>query len=102
MSSFVPLKGMHKKSISQELLEITDAFDDRQVALMLADKCPSLAGMGALEPAVNRVDRYFIRVMVGLLLFLFVMIGLAVSRISDADEGDPTNVPRAANHHRHR
>jgi hypothetical protein len=39
--------------------------------------------------------------MVGLLLFLFVMIGLAAYRI-DADEGDPTNVPRAANHHRHR
>jgi hypothetical protein len=52
--------------------------------------------------SMNRVDRYFIRVMVGLLLFLFLMIGLAVSRISDADEGDPTNVPRAANHHRHK
>jgi hypothetical protein len=39
MGELLPLKGMHKKSISQKLLEITDAFDDRQVALMLADKC---------------------------------------------------------------
>jgi len=36
------LKGMHKKSISQKLLEITPAFDDRQVALMLAEKCLAL------------------------------------------------------------
>ena len=51
---------------------------------------------------MNQVDRLFVRVMAGLLLFLFVMIGLVVSRLSDADEGDPTNVPRSANHHRHR
>ena len=42
MSSFVPLKGTHKKPISQRLLEITDVFDDRQVAMMLADKCLAL------------------------------------------------------------
>ena len=42
MSSFVPLKGMHKKPISQQLLDITDAFDDRQVAVMLAEKCLGL------------------------------------------------------------
>ncbi len=33
-----PLKGMHKKSLRQKLLGVTDAYSDRQVALMIASR----------------------------------------------------------------
>jgi hypothetical protein len=48
---------------------------------------------------MSQVDKVFIRCMVGLLVFMFAMIGLAAYSV-DADEGDPTNVP-VAHHHRH-
>jgi hypothetical protein len=50
---------------------------------------------------MNNVDRTFVRVMVGLLMFIFVMIGLAAYRL-DADEGNPHRDPMSHHHHRHR
>jgi hypothetical protein len=42
MGASLPLKGMHKQSVSQQLLEITPAYSDRRVAEMLASKCLEL------------------------------------------------------------
>jgi hypothetical protein len=36
------LKGMHTKSIAQKLLAVTPEFVDRQVAMMIADRCMEL------------------------------------------------------------
>jgi hypothetical protein len=33
-----PMVGMHKKSLAQKLLDVTPAFADRQVAMMIADR----------------------------------------------------------------
>jgi hypothetical protein len=49
---------------------------------------------------MSRTDRVFIRCMVGLLLFMFVMLAFAAYR-TDADEGDPHRDPMS-HHHRHR
>lgn len=38
-----PLKGLHKKSLAQKLLEITDAFADRQVAMMIANRAMEIS-----------------------------------------------------------
>lgn len=38
----LPMKGMHKKSMAQQLLEIKPACSDRQIAMMIADRCIEL------------------------------------------------------------
>lgn len=41
--SYLPrLKGLHKKPVSQQLLDITPDYSDRRIAMLLADKCIAL------------------------------------------------------------
>lgn len=39
MGSLPPLKGMHKKSLAERLLEVTPEVSTRRVAMIIADRC---------------------------------------------------------------
>jgi hypothetical protein len=50
----------------------------------------------------GRIDRLFAKFIACMLLILFGLIGFAWYRSADADDGDPINVSRAADHHIHK